>query len=608
MFGRVVTPCVACCVLFATALWAQTPEVVANHYIIQTLPVTDGAALSSSTYQTLRDFQNARLVVPNHAVASYVNEGQRRPYDPIMAALDCAQIQRDLTVQSCEPDLIRYFDAQPNDPYFAQQWSLTDTELGSNAAAGWEFNTGSPDTIVAVIDSGINFLHPDLTPSLYVNRNELPRNGKDDDGNGYVDDFIGANTFYHDNNPWDCDGHGSHVSGIIAAQGNNGLGIAGVNWNSRILMVSPSECGGFGFATSDSIAALDYLYDLKKNRGVNIRFVNASYGSSLYSAAEFAAIKRLASVDIGLIAAAGNGGFDQVGDNLDLKPHYPASYGLENIIAVANFGLDGELDDSSNFGPHSVDIAAPGNEILSTVAAVGTLYEQYDYKSGTSMAAPHVTGALALLVSQRPQLSVSQAAELLRQSARPRAALAGLVRSAGTLDLAALLSSPDPLDQCPADSGKMWPGSCGCGVIESYADSDLDNTPDCIDGCPNSRQKSAPGICGCGFSDYDSNRNGQPDCFELNLSSLTPPPPVVELRGRRILVTLAAHPGAKLILHLKPLSDSDARPRTVIVTGEQYLSPRLKKGSRWQISYIFKQSSPSRQQSLESKRLRIKIP
>lgn len=314
-------------------------------------------------------------------------------------------LRRNTLVQYAEPNYIRYLDAVPNDPRINELWGLNNTaQTGGTPGAdidalkAWDITTGSPDVVVAVIDSGIDLDHEDLAANLWTNFEEISGNGVDDDGNGYIDDVNGWDFRDNDNDPTGtggaCVGHGTHVAGTIGAVGNNGEGVVGVNWRVTImpLRVFGPSLGIFCSATdADLIEAIEYYTDF------GIRVSNNSWGGNSRNQAMEEAIRASQSV---FVAAAGNGGIDGIGDNNNARPFYPSSYNLDNIIAVAATDHNDLKSRFSNFGSPSVDLGAPGENIFSTL-----LNDKYGTLSGTSMATPHVAGAIALLLADDPGLT-----------------------------------------------------------------------------------------------------------------------------------------------------------------------------------------------------------
>jgi hypothetical protein len=293
-----------------------------------------------------------------------------------------------------EPNYIVETLGVPNDPSFPSQWNLQNTGQNGGtpgadikAVQAWNITTGSSDVVVAVIDTGVDYNHVDLAGNIWRNDADCNNNGIDDDGNGYIDDCYGIDTFNHDSDPMDDNDHGTHVAGIIGAVGNNSLGIVGVNWNVKIMPCKFIGSQGYGFL-SGAIACLDYVKAMK-DRGVNIVATNNSWGSYYFSQALADAIDAQRESGLLFVAAPGNDGVDY--------PSYPDAFYLSNIISVAATDQLDDLAFYSNYGSTTVHVGAPGNLILSTTA--GNTYKVF---SGTSMAAPHVAGLAALLKAQVP--------------------------------------------------------------------------------------------------------------------------------------------------------------------------------------------------------------
>ena len=321
-----------------------------------------------------------------------------------MSVEDAVQLYKaDPDVRYAEPNFAYEIQAQPNDPGFAELWALQNTGLNGAAAgadikapAAWDITTGTGDVVVAVIDTGIDYTHPDLQANLWVNGAEIPGNALDDDGNGCVDDIHGINAITGTGDPFDDHGHGTHVAGTIGAAGNNETGVVGVNWNVKIMACKFLDAGGSGY-TSDAITCLQYIRGLK-DQGVPVVASNNSWGGGGYSQALSDAIDSQA--DILFVASAGNSSNDA-----DTAPSYPAAYPSSGIISVAATDSGDQLAEFSNFGRRNVDLAAPGVNILSTVPQVNrwNIAGGYGTLSGTSMAAPHVTGVVALLKAAAPE-------------------------------------------------------------------------------------------------------------------------------------------------------------------------------------------------------------
>jgi len=295
-----------------------------------------------------------------------------------------------------------------------------------NAKEAWDiYDGGSRDVIVALIDTGVDSSHEDLRGVLWTNTSEIAGNGVDDDGNGYTDDVSGWD--FYDNTATASissdDDHGTHCAGSIAANQDNDTGVTGlVGDTSHVRIMSLKVLGGKDGegSTADIIKAIQYA----EANGASI--VNLSLGSSYF---DYALYQTMKNSDMLFVVAAGNDGADS-----DQTPCYPASFNLSNLIAVANLNCDGTLNDSSNYGAASVDIAAPGSYILST-----TTDNSYSYMTGTSMAAPLVTAAAAMVYSYDTGATLSQVRQILLDSASEQPGLREKVSSGGMLDVAAAL-------------------------------------------------------------------------------------------------------------------------------------------------------------------------
>ena len=265
----------------------------------------------------------------------------------------------------------------PNDPLFPLLWGLNNTGQTGGAAgadisapAAWSTLTGSAGVVVADIDTGVAYDHPDLAANMWRNPGEIPANGIDDDLNGYIDDVYGINAITDSGDPYDDNGHGTYTSGTMAAVGDNGVGITGVAWQARIMALKFLSAGGGG-SDADAIKCIDYVVNEKVNHGVNVVAINASWGGPGYNVLLRDAIDAAGKAGIVVCASAGNGGADAVGDDNDVTPHYPASYDCANIISVAATDDNDALAGFSNYGATSVDLAAPGVGIVSTAPAFG---------------------------------------------------------------------------------------------------------------------------------------------------------------------------------------------------------------------------------------------
>ncbi len=350
-----------------------------------------------------------------------------------------AELENDPRVAYAQPNYIVHIIGIPDDTRFSDLWGMHNTgqtggtvDADIDAVEAWDVFTGSSDVLVAVIDSGVDYNHPDLVDNAWTNPGEIAGNGLDDDNNGFVDDMHGYDFYNDDADPMDDNGHGSHCSGTIGGTGNNGLGVTGVSWDVSIMGLKFLSAGGTG-NTADAIACVEYA----TAQGVDI--MSNSWGGGPYDAALEAAIEAAYQAGIFFVAAAGNSGTDN-----DSGAHYPSNYEVPNVISVmATDHTDVRVNEpgwwASNYGLTSVDIAAPGLHIWSTTP--GSNYSDY---SGTSMATPHVAGALALLRGRFPNIGVDDGINLLMTVGNdPLASLDGLCVSGSRLNVLKLIGDPD---------------------------------------------------------------------------------------------------------------------------------------------------------------------
>jgi len=347
----------------------------------------------------------------------------------VLDAID--KLRKDPNVEFVEPDYLVKAVKTPNDPNFVQQYGMNNNgqtggaiDADIDAVEAWDVFTGnSEEIIIGVIDSGVDYLHPDLTDNIWQNLGEIPDNGIDDDGNGYVDDYYGWDFAYDDNDPMDDNGHGTHCSGIIAAKGNNKTGVCGVMWNARIMALKFLDEYGSGY-TSDAIDAINYA------TAMNVPLTSNSWGGGGYSQA----LEEVIAQSGILVAAAGN-----YSSNTDTDPFYPACYELDNIISVAATDHFDNKAEFSNYGQQSVDLAAPGVDILST-----TPNNNYEFYSGTSMAAPHVTGSIGLGWSYNPSLSSLEIKDALLKAVDTVTSMQGITVTGGRLNVNKLIDIIGP--------------------------------------------------------------------------------------------------------------------------------------------------------------------
>lgn len=323
-----------------------------------------------------------------------------------------------------EPDYVLRTRITPSDSAFTSGalWGLrNDSVLGADiqASDAWDITTGSTNVIVAVIDTGVRCTHQDLAAQMWRNPGEIPGNSLDDDHNGYIDDVFGINAITGTGNPADDQGHGTHVAGTIGAAANNGNPHVGIAWNVRLMACKFLDSDGSGY-TSDAIEAIDYAI------ANGARIINASWGGDAYSQALFDAMSSATAQQVLFVSAAGNDSIDN-----DLYPSYPCSYDLDNVISVAALDRTDKLSEFSNYGKNSVDLGAPGVQIFSCTSASDSSYLSLD---GTSMAAPHVTGTAALLLSQFPNSGVLELRQRLLTTIMPIPALSQATLSGGRLN------------------------------------------------------------------------------------------------------------------------------------------------------------------------------
>jgi thermitase len=320
-------------------------------------------------------------------------------------------------------------DSTPNDPMFAEQWALHNegqnggkSKADISAVEAWKKQKGSKKIVVAVLDTGVDYNHQDLVANIWTRPESIPE--YEDKELGTVNDIRGFDADAKLQDPMDDNGHGTHCAGVIGAEGDNSEGIAGVNWQVQIMPLKFLSRGGFG-STKNAIEAINYVID-RKRAGVNIRIVSNSWGSTAKSKALEDVIRVAGEEGILFIAAAGNDGSSN-----DEKPHYPSNYDLPNMVSVAALDRNDNLASFSNFGIKTVDVAAPGKDIMSTWLNAG-----YREASGTSMATPYVSGVAALIVAQNPNISLEKLREKLVSSVDKLDSLNGKIKSGGRINAA----------------------------------------------------------------------------------------------------------------------------------------------------------------------------
>ena len=365
----------------------------------------------------------------------------------ISVAAAARGLEADAAVEFAEPNWIYEHQATANDPYYTDGslWGMYGdasspaNQYGSQASEAWaRGNIGSSSVYIGIIDEGIQFTHPDLQANVWTNPFD-PVDGVDNDSNGYVDDIHGwdfdgnNNTIYDGGTKGSLDDHGTHVAGTIAAEGGNALGVVGVNW--QVTCISGKFLGRRGGTAANAVRAVNYFTDLKLRHGLNIVATNNSWTGGGFSQALLDAIAAGARANILFVAAAGNGGSDQIGDNNDVLLSYPSAYdtttaaGYDAVIGVAAIDSGGRLASFSNYGSTTVDIGAPGVGVWSTTA-----YNTLSSYSGTSMATPHVSGAAALYAATHAGATAAEIRSAILNSALPTSSLAGKTVTGGRLD------------------------------------------------------------------------------------------------------------------------------------------------------------------------------
>lgn len=354
-------------------------------------------------------------------------------------------------VEYAEPDYrVKTDEVVPNDPRFGELWALKNSGASGGVAGAdleatlaWDTTQGSSQVVVAVIDTGIDYNHPDLNANMWRNTAEIAGNSIDDDNNGVVDDVYGVNALAGTGNPMDDNEHGTHVAGTIAAVANNGVGVAGVAPGVRLMACKFLDNEGYG-SISDAVTCLDYATRM------GARIANASWGGGGESQAFTDALNRARAANLLLVCAAGNDGTDN-----DATPHFPSNYELDNVLAVGASTRAEAVSSFSNYGVASVDLFAPGSAILSTVP--GNAYASFN---GTSMAAPHVSGIAALVLSTNVSQPLLAVRSRVLAGVEPIAAYAGRCATGGRANARLALAAPVPnVILAGVSPGALLPGA-----------------------------------------------------------------------------------------------------------------------------------------------------
>ena len=404
-------------------------EAVPGEYIVKLKDNVDLDAFimsegeNQSASIVLKDENLVKITRPSVEVASFtIEELQNSPY-----------------VEYVEPNYIYRINKLPNDPELPKLWGLINTGdnnpngtkgiegVDIDAERAWDIQTGSRDVVVAVIDTGVDHTIADISENMWTNDAEL--NGKpgvDDDNNGFVDDIYGYDFVNNDGDPKDDHGHGSHVAGTIGAKGDDGKGLVGVAWNVRMMGLKFLSKSGGG-SLEDALKSIDYATQM----GADI--MSNSWGGGGFSQALYDSIERASKKGILFVAAAGNHRA-----NNDERPSYPASYEVPNVISVAAVDNRGQLASFSCYGKTSVDMGAPGVDIMSSTP------DGYAVWDGTSMATPHVSGVAALVLSNEPNISMTDLRDRLIKTSRPISGLRGKVASNGIINAYHALTNEIP--------------------------------------------------------------------------------------------------------------------------------------------------------------------
>lgn len=406
-FILIVLPAIAIIMFYSPCdfIYAQSddfkkeklPPSVPNEILVRFIP-----DISEEKKEAVRQSLGATLVKTINTIS--VEYWRLPPDTSTEAAME--YLRKLPIIQHTEPNNLSKPMSIPNDPEFNKLWHLRNTGQEVNGIPGvpgadisideaWNLETGSPNMVIAVIDTGVAFEHPDLSNNIWLNTDEISGNGIDDDNNGYIDDIVGWDFVYNDNNPSDYsndlygNGHGTHVAGIIAAQGNNGIGVTGVMWRCKIMPLQIFDVFEINSFLDSLIQEVNIILAIEYAVDNGAKIINCSFGGSPFSQFTYDMINYANKNGVLIVAAAGNGGSDRIGDDNDVNGFYPAGYDLPNIISVAATNASDELSSYSNYGIQSVDVAAPGGNasianIYSTVPPERVTLFYDDFESGGS--------------------------------------------------------------------------------------------------------------------------------------------------------------------------------------------------------------------------------
>lgn len=423
--------------LASAVLQAATPEAVPGEFLIRFKSAEKGREfLANPTNRSLGQYRILQTPAAPIALVRFNNPADSARSLRAMTGVDHIQyiepnyIYRVPAGQDARDARVNRAPELPDDAKFAELWGLYNKgDQGGlagadvNAVNAWRLTTGRKEVIVAVIDTGIDYKHEDLAANMWKNEKEIAGNGKDDDGNGFVDDVYGYDFANHDADPMDDHSHGTHCAGTIGAVQNNKIGVAGVMGQVRLMPVKFLSASGSG-SLAAAVEAIGYATKM----GAHV--MSNSWGGGGYSAALFEAIKLAESRGQIFVAAAGNSRSDN-----DVNPTYPASYQVSNVISVAAMDRAGKPASFTCYGKKSVHVAAPGVNILSTTP--GNTYKSF---SGTSMATPHVAGIVGLVLAKQGTRAAPTMRERLIQTSKKHADLGNISASGGFADAAAAIS------------------------------------------------------------------------------------------------------------------------------------------------------------------------
>ncbi len=432
-------------------------EMVADHLLVTLESGQDPAMLAETLGDGVSSVERVSSDVPLFRVHL-----SSPTLESLPTKLDLAGDQD--TVVAAEPDYIRQGLLVPNDPKYLDGtlWGLNQTsDVDVDAPEGWDVRTTAASMVVTVIDTGVRYTHQDLAANMWVNSGEVKGNGVDDDGNGVVDDVYGFDAYNNDGDPMDDEGHGTHCAGTVGGVGNNGVGITGVAWGVKMMACKFLSNTGSG-TDSDAIRCIDYA------RAKGAKVLSNSWGGGGANSSLLAAIERCRAAGVLFVAAAGN-----ESNNNDSWASYPASYTTDNIISVAATTRTDALANFSNYGATSVDLGAPGDGIYSTVSGSNSAYATY---SGTSMATPHVAGALAMIAAQYPTEGYTSLISRLLSGTDKIGSLSGKTKSGGRMNLAKSLGTATPPQPIRPGNDSFASATSATGSSWTLSGSNVDGT------------------------------------------------------------------------------------------------------------------------------------